>query len=111
MTVMITVTDVNEAPVVSADEMTTFAEVGETDLVVGTYTADDPETLGDDATEVFTWSVAGPDGGKFNIGNETDGTLGQLKFKAEPNYEKPTDANKDNVYEVTGRRPTARRPA
>ena len=45
--------------------------------------------------------MAGPDGSKFNIGNETDGTLGELKFKAKPDYEKPTDANKDNVYEVT----------
>ena len=26
-----------------------------------------------------------------------------LKFKAKPNYEMPTDANMDNVYEVTVR--------
>ena len=61
--------------------------------------ADDPET-DEDAT---AWSVAGADGSKFNIGNETNGTPGQLKFKAKPNYEMPTDANSDNVYEVTVR--------
>ena len=47
--------------------------------------------------------MAGADGSKFNIGNETSGTLGELKFKAKPDYEMPTDANKDNVYEVTVR--------
>ena len=26
-----------------------------------------------------------------------------MKFKAKPNYEMPTDANMDNVYEVTVR--------
>ena len=42
-----------------------------------------------------TWSVAGPDGGKFTA------TGGELKFKAKPDYENATDANTDNVYEVT----------
>ena len=31
----------------------------------------------------------------------TGGTPGQLKFKKKPDYEKPTDADMDNVYEVT----------
>ena len=26
---------------------------------------------------------------------------GELKFKTQPDYEDPTDANTDNVYEVT----------
>ncbi len=42
-----------------------------------------------------TWSVDGADGSKFTAVD------GQLKFKKKPDYEKPTDANKDNVYEVT----------
>ena len=29
------------------------------------------------------------------------GTPGELKFKKKPDYEKPTDADMDNVYEVT----------
>ena len=44
-----------------------------------------------------TWSVAGDDGSKFNI------VAGALTFKAQPDFEAPTDANTDNVYEVTVR--------
>ena len=60
----------------------------------GHYTADDPETGTPNNTDV-TWSVAGPDGGKFTA------VGGALKFKVKPDYENPTDANTDNVYEVT----------
>ena len=42
-----------------------------------------------------TWSVGGADGSKFTAEE------GALKFKAKPDYEMPTDADKDNVYEVT----------
>ena len=42
--------------------------------------------------------MAGADGSKFDI--STDGAL---TFKAKPDYEAPTDANTDNVYEVTVR--------
>ena len=41
--------------------------------------------------------MAGPDGDKFTA------TGGALKFKAKPDYENATDANTDNVYEVTVR--------
>ena len=43
--------------------------------------------------------MAGADGGKFNIT-----TLARLPSRVQegsPDYEKPGDANKDNVYEVT----------
>ena len=50
---------------------------------------------------VTSWSVSGADGDKFNIGDETGDNPGQLKFKKKPDYEKPTDADMDNVYEVT----------
>ena len=94
--VVITITDVNEPPAVEGDAAVTFAEMaGNIDVALGDYTANDPETSGDDNTA--TWSVAGPDGGKFTA------TDGMLKFKAKPNYEMPTDANTDNVYEVTVR--------
>ncbi len=98
--VTITVTDVNEAPAVTGEATATFDE-GENGVITDalhTYMATD-EDDGDDRP--FTWSVGGADGSKFNIGNETDGTLGELKFKKKPNYEKPTDADTDNVYEVT----------
>ena len=62
---------------------------------LGTY-GGEPETgQPDNSDDVPTWSVAGPDGGKFTA------VGGELKFKAKPDYENPTDANTDNVYEVT----------
>ena len=42
--------------------------------------------------------MSGADAGKFDIG-----TIGALTFKAKPDFEAPTDANKNNVYEVTVR--------
>ena len=45
-------------------------------------------------------SLGGADGSKFDI-NQANGNGGQLTFKKQPNYEKPTDADMDNVYEVT----------
>ena len=93
VTVVITVTDVNEAPAVTGDAAVTFNEdTGSVAAVLGdAYMADDPDA---DAPTP-TWSVAGPDGGKFTA------VEGALKFKAKPDYENATDANTDNVYEVT----------
>ena len=45
----------------------------------------------------MTWSLGGADGSKFEI----DLDDGELRFKKKPDYEKPTDADVDNVYEVT----------
>ena len=56
-----------------------------------TYTATDAD---DDAT---TLSLGGADGSKFDINQANR----QLTFKKKPDYEKPTDADMDNVYEVT----------
>ena len=36
-----------------------------------------------------------------NIGNQDDGTPGELTFKEKPDFEKPVDSNRDNVYMVT----------
>ena len=93
VTVVITVTDVNEAPEVDGAAAVTFNEdTGDIDDSLGdTYMAEDPDA---DAPTP-TWSVAGPDGDKFTAVD------GELKFKAKPDYENPTDANGDNVYEVT----------
>ena len=98
MDVKITVTGVNEPPVIAGDATVTFNEVeGDNTQRLATYMADDPETGGTDDTSTVTWSVAGADSSKFT----SDG--GDLKFKDKPDYEKPTDANRDNVYEVTVR--------
>ena len=92
VTVVITITDVNEAPAVTGDAAVTFNEnTGDITGSLDDYTATDPDS-GDPTP---TWSVAGPDGGKFTA------VGGELKFKAKPDYENSTDANGDNVYEVT----------
>ena len=94
--VVITVTDVNDAPVVTATEDSTatptFAElldVGTADAL-GTYEATDRDG------GIPTLSLGGADGSKFDIT-----AMGELTFKKQPDYEKPTDADMDNVYEVT----------
>ena len=49
-----------------------------------------------------TWSVSGTDAGDFEISNVDDADIfGALTFKEAPNFEKPADSNKDNVYMVT----------
>ena len=45
----------------------------------------------------ITYSISGgADAKKFSI----DGNTGELRFKNAPNFEKPQDSNKDNIYEV-----------
>ena len=102
VTVIFTVTNVDEAPDVTGDAAVDFNEVvasanlesgettGDINTTLGTYNAADPE----DDTPI-TWSTSGADGSKFNIAG------GALTFKAGPDFEAPTDADGDNVYEVT----------
>ena len=92
ITVTITVTNVNEPPAVSGEAAVTFNEGTGDITALDEYTADDPENAA-----VVTWTVAGDDSSKFDV------SAGALTFKAKPDYEAPTDANKDNVYEVTVR--------
>ena len=103
VTVNITVTDKNEAPAVTGNAEATFDEgAAAIATVLNTYTAADEDEDGNPHPgTVSSWSVGGADGSKFNIGNETEGNPGDLKFKEKPDYEMPTDADKDNVYEVT----------
>ena len=94
VTVMITVTDVNDAPVVVASSSTppTFNETaGDIADPLETYTESDQ----DEGAPDRTWSLGGADGSKFDI------AAGALTFKKKPDYEKPTDADMDNGYEVT----------
>ena len=55
-----------------------------------TYTARDEET------ETISWSLGGTDAGPFSI----DPSSGVLSFDSRPNYEMPTDADTDNIYEI-----------
>ncbi|MCY4575466.1 MAG: cadherin domain-containing protein, partial [Chloroflexi bacterium] len=86
--VEVTVSNVNEAILVTGPATVSYAENGT--VSVATYTATDPE--GDE----ITWGIAGTDMSRFSI-KET----GELSFNSPPDYEKPRDGNKNNVYEVT----------
>ena len=85
----INVTEVDEGPEVSGPSSFSIAE--NEGLPNAVYTATDPEGL-----NVARWSVGGRDGGDFFI---TQG--GTLYFRSPPDYERPADSDRDNVYEVT----------
>ncbi len=96
VTVHITVTDVNEPPEFTDASAGTAHDVNEGLNLISNnvYVATDPD-VGD--TDDPTWSVTGPDAGKFDI---EDGSL-TFKTASVPNYEMPADTDMDNVYEVT----------
>ena len=74
----------------------TVAENYDIAWVLGSYTATDAK----DNRPVFPrWSLAGRDGGDFTI----DAVSGALSFRNIPDYDRPADANRDSVYEVTVR--------
>ena len=89
LAVTVTLTDVNEGPEVSGPSSFTISE--NQNLSNSAYTARDPEGL-----NVARWGVGGRDGSDFFI---TQG--GTLYFRYLPDYERPADGNRDNVYEVT----------
>ena len=103
VTVTITVTDVNEAPMFTAETpapgmAADHAEAND-DLTVGTYTATDPEegsvslSLSGDDSDMFQLTDPDPE-------NPVSGSK-VLSFKAKPDFEMPGDSNNDNIYEVT----------
>ena len=97
--VAITVTNVNEAPVITSAATASFTENG-----TGTvYTVGATDV---DAGATLTYSLAGTDASKFNI----DATTGVVTFKTSPNYEAPIDSGTNNVYNVTVRASTAPSP-
>ena len=65
----------------------TYAENGV--VPVRTFSASDDEGT------ILAWFLTGADGGDFIIDD------GVLNFRAPPDYEAPTDANRDNVYDVS----------
>ncbi|MCY4616405.1 MAG: Ig-like domain-containing protein [Chloroflexi bacterium] len=93
LTVTITVTGVDEPPVVSGSATLSIQEGG-TD--VASYSAEDPE-----GATVSLVALSGDDAAKFKIDSD-----GDLSFKSAPDFENPTDVatppdQPDNVYEVT----------
>ena len=111
--VTITVTNVDEAPTIAAPvtnngDVTAghtakdYPEIidpaiiaGSTHPEVSIYSATDPE----DEEARLKWSLSGADNGKFSI--TARGPQGTLRFVAAPNFEDPTDAGRNNVYDVT----------
>ena len=86
--VTITVTNVNEPPVVTGKSDISYAENG--DGTVAAYTAVDPENV------PIAWSLSGDDSGDFSISS-----AGVLTFDTSPDYEAAEDTDPDNVYLVT----------
>ena len=94
-TLTVNVTDVNEAaPVISSNGGGTTASinVAENSTAVTDVNATDADTK-----QTLTYSVTGIDAGLFTINAST----GVLAFANAPNFENPTDANKDGDYLVT----------
>ena len=92
--VTVTVTDLNDPPVISGDDGVDYDENG-TDAVE-TYSATDQDG------DTITWSLPNTN---FETDRE-DFTVtddGKLKFNNSPDYENPHDSNRDNVYKVTVR--------
>ena len=89
--VNITVENVNDAPVFSGGGSTS-ATVAENKVIVTTLAASDADS---DAIQTYT-IIGGADAALFSI----DPSSGELQFIGVPDFEKPQDAGKDNVYEL-----------
>lgn len=87
--IAITVTDVsdNGNPTITSPAA---ASVAENQTAAITVVASDPEN------DPLTFSLSGADAGAFSIS-----TTGVLTFNAAPDFEAPTDAGANNVYDVT----------
>ena len=83
----ITVTNVDEAPVLTGDTVIDYPEGGRGDAAA--YTAADPEEA------QVAWALTGDDAGAFSI------DTGDLSFRTPPDFEAPADADEDNVYTLT----------
>jgi VCBS repeat-containing protein len=87
--VTVTVTNVNEAPVISSAATAMFAENGMGVAYMPTTT--DPEN------DALFYFIGGLDAGLFNV----DGATGAITFRNAPNFEAPADNGADNVYNIT----------
>ena len=108
VTVAISVTDVNEAPMVTGASSIDHAENGialdidaETDVVdAAVYEASDADMIANQP-ESLTWSLSGADASKFDISDSGETRTLSFKTTETPNYESPGDSGGNNIYEVT----------
>ena len=89
--VTVAVTEVDEGPEITGTTAYTVAEGQE--LSGAFFSATDPE---DPTIEVTNWRTSGTDGGDFTMSED-----GELSFRSTPDYERPADSNRDNVYIFT----------
>ncbi|MFN7306511.1 MAG: beta strand repeat-containing protein, partial [Alphaproteobacteria bacterium] len=85
--ITVTVTTQNDAPRITSGATASFAENGTG--IAYQAVGSDPEG----ATTI--WTLGGADAGRFNISS-----TGAVTFKAAPNFEAPTDAGGNNVYDI-----------
>ncbi len=95
-TINATITDVNDAPVITSNGGATTATVNfveNSTLAVTTVAATDEDL----PANTLTYSITGgADSAFFNL----DGSTGKLEFKAAPNFEDAKDDGKNNSYVV-----------
>ena len=93
--VVVTVTDVNEKPELTGSPVATVSYDENVTMDVAAYTARDEESA------MNTWSLTGPDRGRFSISAEGVVTFDPNTFADGPNYEDAKDSGGDNVYDFT----------
>jgi len=94
--ITITVLNANEAPVIPGGDSRTISfdeyQTNEEIRMVATLSATDPDN------DIVTFSISGDDAGLFYLQPNS----WKLRYNgAYPDFEKPTDKNKDNKYELT----------
>ena len=88
-TVTVTITGSNDAPVLTANDVTVDENTAAVDAGISASDVD---------STTLTYSIAGgADAALFTI----DPTTGALAFVTAPDYETPADAGGDNIYDVT----------
>ena len=96
LAVQVTVTNVNEGPVVTGDATISYAENGT--VTIAAYSATDPES------ESVTWTLTGDDAEDFSIS-----TGGALTFQTSPDFETPADEGRTTSITSRYRPPMATR--
>jgi VCBS repeat-containing protein len=87
--IAVTVTNANEAPVITSSGSTSYAENATGSVY--TATGSDPESA------PLSYTLGGTDAALFDI-NAASGTV---TFKVSPNFEAAGDSGADNVYDIT----------
>ncbi|MBT2802064.1 cadherin domain-containing protein, partial [Halomonas sp. ISL-56] len=90
LSLTVTVTDVNEAPILNGSTKESVAVSENATGTVFTATGSDPEN------DPLIYTLSGTDAALFNL----DANSGALSFKNAPDFEAPADAGGNNVYDV-----------